>query len=118
MKKILPYVFAVIMLLSAVGHLVTPESYAPMIPEFIPENVANILAAIVEGVVGLALVVPKYRATGALCFSLLMIAFLPIHIWDLFKENPAIGPQPAPTIRLIIQFLFIYGGWWLFKKHK
>ena len=36
-----------------------------------------------------------------------MVAFLPIHIWDLFKEVPAIGSQNAAIIRLIVQFIFI-----------
>ncbi len=117
-KKILPYVLGIMLLASAVAHLANPDFYAPMIPEFIPIGLANVLTAIVEATVGILLFLPKYRHWGGLGFFMLMIAFLPIHIWDLFKENPAVGAPPAPIIRLVIQFLLIYAGWWIYKKYK
>ena len=117
MKKVLSYIFGVIMILSALAHIFSPEAYAPMIPDFIPESVANILAALAEGVTGIALFIPIYRKKGGLLFAGLMLAFLPIHVWDLLRENPAIGPAPAPAIRLVVQFLLIYAGWWIYRKH-
>ena len=116
MAKILSYIFAVIMLLSAIGHLVAGDAYAPMIPDFIPVLVANIASTIAEGAIGIMLLLPKYRAKGGLVFALLMVAFLPIHVWDLFKEEPAIGSQIGAIIRIPIQFLLIYGGWFIYKK--
>ncbi len=118
MRKLLSYFFAAMLLLGAIAHIVMPEAYEPMIPEFIPSLLANILAAIAEAVVGIALIIPKYRKLGGLLFALLMLAFLPIHIWDLVREEPAIGPQPIPAIRVVIQFLLIYAGWWIYKKEN
>ena len=106
------------MILSAVAHIMNPDFYAPMIPDFIPAGFANILTAIVEAAVGVLLCLPKYRHWGGLSFFILMIAFLPIHIWDFLKETPAVGPSPAPEIRLAIQLLLIYAGWWIYKKSK
>lgn len=116
MKNILTYLFAIIMLAGAVGHIVAPAFYAPMVPDFIPLAFANIFSVIAEGTIGVMLLWPKYRKTGALLFVLLMLGFLPIHIWDWSKEQPAIGPSPAPEIRIMVQLLIIYGGWWLYKK--
>ena len=118
MKNILSYLLGALLLASAVGHIINPDFYAPMIPEFIPVGLANIATAIVEAVVGILLFLPKYRHWGGLGFLFLMLAFLPIHVWDLFKEEPAVGPSPAPQIRLIFQFLLIYAGWWIYKKFK
>jgi uncharacterized membrane protein len=117
MKKVLPYVFGIIMIMGAVGHIAVPETYAPMVPDIISLTLANVLSVIAEGLIGIALIVPKYRKTGALLFAGLMVIFLPIHIWDLLKETPAIGPSPAPQIRIVVQLLMIYGGWWLYKKY-
>ncbi|MEM6629185.1 MAG: hypothetical protein AAF694_05910 [Bacteroidota bacterium] len=116
MKKILPFVFAALMLLGAFGHIANPDFYAPLIPDFIPESLANILSTIAEGAIGIALLLPAYRKWGALGFFLLMLAFLPLHIWDLFKETSITGSQTGAIIRLAIQFLLIYGGWWLYKR--
>ncbi|MEL6562502.1 MAG: MauE/DoxX family redox-associated membrane protein [Bacteroidota bacterium] len=115
-KKILTIILGILMILGGIGHLLAPEAYAPMIPDFIPDQLANVLAFITEVATGLALIIPKYRKTGGLLFMGLMIAFLPLHVWDVFRENPAIGPFPAPIIRLVIQFLLIYVGWRIYRK--
>ena len=117
MKKVLSYLFAALLLTSAVAHVTSPEFYAPMIPEFISESFANIMSTITEFVVALLLIIPKYRKWGGLGFMILMLAFLPIHTWDLFRENPAVGEPPAPVIRFVFQFVLIYAGWWIYKKH-
>ena len=117
-RLILAILYALLMLLGAFNHIYAPESYAPFIPEFVNENFANISSAIAEGIIGIALLVPKYRKWGGLGFALLMIAFLPIHIWDLSQEQPAIGSKMAAIIRLIVQFLFIAGGWWIYNAEK
>lgn len=118
MKKVLPYLLAVFLLIGAVGHVLSPQFYAPMIPSFIPVSLANILATIAEAGIAIMLILPKYRKLGGLFFALLMLAFLPIHIWDMFKETPAVGQPPAPLIRLLIQFVLIFVGWWIYRKEE
>ena len=117
MKHILPVILAALMLFSAYNHIVTPAFYAPFIPDFISEDFANILSTILEAVIGIALIIPMYRKWGGLGFFLLMIAFLPIHIWDLFKETPAIGSMNAAIIRVVIQFVLIYLGRRIWRKN-
>ena len=48
LKNILSYLFGVLLIVSAVAHIQSPEFYAPMIPDFIHEGLANVLTAIVE----------------------------------------------------------------------
>ena len=118
MKQALSYLFGVLLIASAAGHIFNPDFYLPMIPDFIPAGLANVLTAIVEAVIGVMLFLPKYRHWGGLGFFLLMLAFLPIHIWDWTKENPMVGPSPAPEIRLAVQLVLIYGGWWIYRKTR
>ncbi len=117
-RKIIAIFFGLFLLYGAYNHIANPEFYTPMIPDFIPENFANILSAITEFIVGLLLIIPKYQKWGGLGFAILMTAFLPIHIWDLTKEIPAVGSQTAAIIRLVIQFVIIGIGWWIYKKSK
>ena len=118
MIKILPYLLGTLLLASAVGHVVYPEFYAAMVPGFFPTGLANILATIFETIIGLLLFTPKYQRWGGFGFLFLMITFLPIHILDLFKATPAIGPSPAPEIRLVLQFVLMYAGWWVYSTLK
>ncbi|MBV6655382.1 MAG: hypothetical protein KI786_16555 [Mameliella sp.] len=55
MKKILPLLLGVIMLISTGGHIMNPDFYAAMIPDSIPAGLANILAAITEGITAILL---------------------------------------------------------------
>lgn len=118
MKKFLSYFFAIILIFSAIAHLVMPEAYAPLIPEFIPAIVANGLSFIIELILGIALLIPSKRHLGGLGFAILMIAFLPIHTWDLMKETPAMGSASAASIRLVFQFALIAAGFWIYRSLK
>jgi uncharacterized membrane protein len=59
LQKIISYILSIVLLLSAVMHILTPEFYAPLIPEFFNELFANIFATLIEGVIGIALLLKK-----------------------------------------------------------
>lgn len=118
MRTILAYFFATFLIVSAMAHLLKPEIYALMIPDFIPATFANISSFIVELVIGMLLLLPRYRHLGGLGFALLMIAFFPIHVWDYTKEVPMMGSKPLVIVRLIFQVLFIYLGLWIYKTKE
>jgi uncharacterized membrane protein len=112
-KKILPYLLAALMLLGAYGHIANPDFYRPMTPAFIPLGFANWASVVVEAAIGIGLIIPSTRKLAAWGFFLLMIVFLPIHIWDLIQETPVVGSRQAAVIRLIVQLLLIYAGWYV-----
>jgi uncharacterized membrane protein len=89
-KRIIAYVLGIMLILASIWHIIKPEAYTAFIP--------------------------KYRKQALLGVVLLMIAFLPIHIADLFKDEPAIGSQTAAIIRVPIQFVLIYLAWFAQKK--
>jgi uncharacterized membrane protein len=116
MKKITSIILSIVLLLSTIAHIVTPEIYNELIPELFPKYIINIITGTIEALIGIALLLNKYRSIGGLAFSLLMFVFLPIHILDMMKENPFIGKTPIPEIRIFFQLFLIYTGWWIFKK--
>ncbi|WP_347374012.1 hypothetical protein [Aequorivita sp. Q41] len=101
------------MIYGGVQHFVKPDFYSPFVPSFLPYPIAVIyVSGIIEIVLGFALlVIKKYAKLGALGVLVLMILFLPIHIWDVFSETPAIGSHDAALIRLPIQFVLIALSW-------
>jgi uncharacterized membrane protein len=92
--------------------------YSALIPSFIPEFTAHLFALIAELTIGLALIIPKFRKYGGLAFMILMIIFLPIHVWDMLKEEPFIGTKTIALVRIAVQVVLIYVGWWIYKKYK
>lgn len=107
---------AFMMIGGGIAHVANPSVYSAMIPSFIPENVANGLAVVAELGVGAMVLFPKTRRLGALAFTGLMTAFMPIHIWDALKDNPAIGPTPIAWVRVGAQVGLMYLGYALASR--
>lgn len=104
--------FAFFMIFGGVQHFLKPDFYIPFVPSFLPFTTAIIyVSGIIEILLGILLFIPKYAKIGALGVLLLMLIFLPIHVWDVFSATPAIGSHEAALIRLPVQFLFIAIAW-------
>ena len=114
---VLRIVLALFMVYGGIQHFVKPDFYIPFVPAFLPYTVAIIYASgVVEIFLGVTLLFPRvYAKFAALGILLLMLLFLPIHLWDVFSATPAIGSHTAALIRLPFQFLFIAWAW---KIHK
>ena len=115
-KKGLTFLFGAIMVFAGVSHFRKPEIYLPFIPDFMPEVAVNYVIGIIEIVVGIGVFVPQYRTQAAWGIFFLMVAFLPLHIADVFKEIPAIGTHQAALIRLPFQFVLISWAWFITRE--
>ena len=104
------------MVFGGVNHFIKPEMYAPFIPDFLPNVALNYLAGMAEIVLGIGVFIPKFRSMATLGILVMMLVFLPLHIIDVFKENPAIGSHQVALIRLPVQFLFIAWAWFINRK--
>jgi len=117
-KLILTLAFAAILILAGFNHFINPKIYSPFIPDWMPLILTNILTGIVELGLGIGLLFKKYRKQAAFGVFLLMIAFLPLHFIDVFKDHPAIGSKTVAMIRLPLQFVLIYWAWYIFQQNK
>ena len=115
MKKIwliLKVVLAIFLIFGGVQHFISPNNYIPFVPSVLPFTLAIIyLFGLFEILFGLALFFKKLETIGAWGILILMLLFLPIHIWDVFSNTPAIGSHNAALIRLPIQFVLIFIAW-------
>lgn len=115
-KLILTFLFAAIMILGGVNHFLKPEMYFPFIPEMLPQMTIIYLSGVMEIALGIGACIPKLRSKATLGILVLMIAFLPLHIIDVFKASPAVGTHEAALVRLPIQFVLILWAWFIYKK--
>lgn len=118
LQLIAAILFGLFLIYGGYNHFVKPEFYDPFIPDFLPKLWVNYVTGIVEIVLGVGLCIPAYRRKAAWGALLLMLAFTPIHIWDLCREAPAIGSQTAAWIRIGVQALFIAWMYWLSRPGK
>lgn len=121
MKKltlVLTLLFGSIMILAGIMHFSKPHAYDAFIPDFMPKLLINYVTAIVEILIGIGTFTKKFRTPSTLTLFILMIAFLPLHTIDLFKDQPAIGSHLIALIRFPIQFILIAWAWFIYAKSK
>ncbi|AEW85097.2 hypothetical protein B0A78_02335 [Flavobacterium columnare NBRC 100251 = ATCC 23463] len=102
---------------AGIQHFIKANFYVPFVPDFLPFKDFIILGSgVLELGLGLLLFfkndLAKYAGLG---IFLLMLVFLPIHIKDVFVENPSIGSHKLAIIRLPIQFIFLAWSWAIWK---
>jgi len=112
----MPYLviaFGVLLLLAGAYHFINPAFYNPMMPKWFPRELANAAGGVAEIVIGIGLLIPAWRTYALWAACGLMVIFLPLHVLDLLKNRPAIGPHWVAAVRLLLQFLLI---WWLWRE--
>lgn len=113
---ILRIIFGVFLAYVGIMHFVKPRFFNGFIPKPLPKLTVNYIAGFVEFTIGIGLLFNATVKNAAIGFFILMIFFLPLHIWDLFREKPAIGSKKIAIIRLPIQFLLLYIAYLIYSN--
>lgn len=105
---VLRIIFGVFFAFAGIMHFVKPKIFNRFIPNFLPKLTVNYIAGLIEVLIGIGLLINQTTKQAALAMFILMVIFLPIHIWDVFREKPAIGSKKIAIIRVPLQFLLLY----------
>lgn len=116
LKPLLTKSFGIFMIFGGILHFAIPDFYNAFIPDTLPKLAVNIAGGIVELGLGIGLFIAKYKQKAALGILVLMLLFLPLHIWDVFRESPAIGSHAAALVRLPLQFVLIGWAWFISRN--
>jgi len=111
-------IIAVWMLMGAYGHFFKPAMFYPIVPNFLPKKEVVLITGVPELLIGIGVLIPRTRALAGIGFTLLCLAFLPLHLWDLVRDDPAITPHNAAIIRVFVQFILMWIGWTVWKRWK
>ena len=107
---------ALVMLAGGITHLAVPEFFFPIVPSVFPARLAVLGSGLVELAIGLAVLVPRYRARAGLAFALLCLAYMPLHLWDFLRPDPIFHPWPLAVGRVALQIGFIAAGLRLWQQ--
>lgn len=122
-KKISGYIMATFYFFSGVNHFIKPEGYKKIIPPYIHfHSLLNYAAGFIEIGLALLLLIPQTRKFACTMIILMLIAFIPAHIYMLetgWCVNEKCLPQWVIWIRLLVlQPLLIYWAWTIKKDGK
>jgi uncharacterized membrane protein len=113
---ILRIIFGLFFAYAGFMHFKKPKFFNGFIPDFLPKLAVNYIFGAIEFIFGVGLFFNLTVKNAALGVFLLMIVFLPIHIWDLLKEKPAIGSKKLAVIRIPLQFLLMYLSFLIYQN--
>ena len=113
-------ILALFLTYAGVQHFLNPDFFAKVVPPFLSDFTLPIvyISGVIEIAIGLLLLTNQYQYLGATAFMWLMLFFLPLHIWDVFAENPFTGSRNAALVRLAMQFVLIGLLWKLQQVYK
>jgi uncharacterized membrane protein len=115
------YIFGVLYFIAGALHFYMPDFYMQIMPAYLPWHLELIyLSGIAEMILGIGLLLPKYRRKAALGLVLLLIAVFPANVYLAFNETAqeALGTNQmgALWIRFPIQALLIGISWWQSRR--
>ena len=101
----------IFVLLAGLTHFAHPDFFDAIVPPWLPPNERcwTYSSGIAEIVIGIAVLLPKYRKIGALASVALFVAVYPANmfmVWDWRDRSAA--EQVVSWVRLPFQFVFIW----------
>ena len=117
-KKISLLLLIVLYAGAGINHFVHPQGYYSIIPPYLPNPyLINILSGIAEIIAAVLLVFPSTRKLGSYMIILMLIAFIPAHVY-MIQKGGCMGkeiciPLWGAWLRLFpLQFILIAWAWW------
>ncbi|MEM9675889.1 MAG: MauE/DoxX family redox-associated membrane protein [Bacteroidota bacterium] len=103
------YVMAGLYIVAGLFHFVKPNMYEAIIPPYLPNHKALVLiSGFFEVAFGVGLLFEETRSLSAWGIILMLLAFLPAHVYMLQSEKFRKIPSWALWVRIPLQFLLIY----------
>lgn len=108
-------------LVAGINHFIDPSSYYPLIPGYLPfPEFINIFSGIVEVALALGLLFPKYRKISSWAIILMLIAFIPSHIYFIQVgsciPDGLCVPEWIGWVRLIVIHPLLIGWAFIYTK--
>ena len=115
-KKLSLFLLIVLYVGAGINHFLNPGFYTSIMPPYIPAHRLMVaLSGIVEIVLGLALIPKKTRWIAAILISVMLVVFVPVHIFMLEQAYDVKGYRvtvQAAWFRLLLQPLGIIWALW------
>ncbi|WP_205945154.1 DoxX family protein [Pedobacter psychrodurus] len=119
-RKIFLWIYALFYVLAGCNHFLSTTVYYVIMPKWLPAPGFLIyFSGILEIVFGVLLLIKKTRKLAALLITLMLIAFLPAHIYMIqmapFMLGEILVTPLIAWIRLPFQLLFIGWAWYYYS---
>lgn len=118
-KIVLKFLFAAIFILAGFNHFRDPDFYLRIMPPYLPWHSAlHLTAGVLEVVLGVMLLVPRFQKLAAWGLIALLLAFFSVHIHMVVNHDQYEVRLSLLWVRLFLQFVLIAWAWWFTKADE
>lgn len=126
LRKILLILLVILYVGAGINHFLHPAGYLSIIPPYLPAHKAiNYISGAAEIILGILLLFPGTRKFAAYGIALMLVAFIPAHIY-MIQKGGCMGsggalciPAWLAWVRLFpLQFILIGWALWVAKGTK
>ena len=104
------YLIGVLLVIAGVNHFRKPKIYERIMPPYIPAKATMVLlSGISEMILGFMILNPETQTIAAWGTIVLLVIFIPVHIYMLQDEKAAMKlPKWALILRIPLQFILMF----------
>ena len=104
------YLIGALFVLAGANHFRKPKIYERIMPQYIPaKQTLVMLSGIAEMILGFMILTPESQQIGAWGIIILLILFIPVHIYMLQYEEASMKlPKWVLVLRIPLQFALMY----------
>lgn len=121
-KTILCWAIAAFFILAGVMHFIQDDSFAAIVPPLLPfPKLIVWMTGVIEIILALMILLPKYRALAGTLFAPYLLAVLPANIYMAMANIPLGDMAASPTalwLRVAMQFPLIALIYWASRPPK
>ena len=106
---------------AGISHIISPDFYVNLIPNYLPyPNGINILSGLIEIALSLLLLFPRYLKIGAWGIIVLLIFFIPSHVYFIkigscVPNGLCVNPIISWLRLIIVHPILILWAWYVGK---
>jgi len=114
------WIYGLLYILAGINHFISTPGYLTIMPKWLPAHVFLIyLSGLMEIVLGIMLLFSRTKKMAALLIILMLIAFLPAHIYMIqiapFQLGKILVTPLIAWVRLPFQILLIGWAWYYYR---
>jgi uncharacterized membrane protein len=121
-NKIIIYTLGAFFVFAGINHFVNPHFYYPLIPDYLPFPIfINLASGLLEIALGLALFTKSYRRISALGIFILLLLFIPSHVYfvqigSCIPDGLCVPAYVGWIRLLVIHPILLLWAFWVYRK--
>lgn len=113
-REVLCWLMGLLYVAAGVNHFWHPDFYVNIMPPYLPWHLELVyLSGLAEIVLGLLVIIARYRVMAAWCIVAMLIVFMMVHVHMVMHQElyPSVSPALL-WLRLPLQGLLILWAYW------